>query len=189
MIQGIIPFAHQLLKNSVHEGDTVIDATCGNGNDTLFLAKLVGKEGHVYAVDVQEQAIKTTKNLLEQHHCNYITYIHDNHANIKQFLPNELYGTIGGVVFNLGYLPKSDKQIITKGSTTVEAIKTLIKYIRKHALIVIVIYHGHEGGKEEKEMVLSFVKELDQSYYSVLKYEFINQINNPPFIIAIQKKK
>src|SRR5690625_3949107 len=170
MLQKIIPFAHQLLANSVKDGDTVVDATCGNGNDTLFLSQLVGKTGRVYAIDVQKQAIETTKKLLTKHNYEHITYIHDNHANIGEFIPNDLYGNLGGAIFNLGYLPKSDKQIITDGHSTICAIKALLKYIRKNAIIVIVVYHGHEGGKEEKELVLSFTSNLDQSFYSVLKY-------------------
>lgn len=31
----------------------MVDATCGNGNDTLFLARIVGPSGTVYALDLQ----------------------------------------------------------------------------------------------------------------------------------------
>lgn len=187
MLKRIIPFAHELLTRSVRVGDTVVDATCGNGNDTLLLCKLVGDSGHVYAVDIQQRAIDSTKKLLSEHHYTNVTFIHDSHAKLDEYLPNDLKGKLGGAVFNLGYLPRSDKKIITKGDSTIRAIETLLEYIREKALVVIVIYHGHEGGAEEKEAVLNYVQKLDQKKFAVLKYEFINQKNNPPFVVAIEK--
>ena len=80
------------------------------------------------------------------------------------------------------------EKIITEGQSTITAIDTILQFLKKDGLIVIVVYHGHEGGKDEKEMILKHVIHLDQKKYSVLKYGFINQRNNPPFIIAIQKR-
>src|SRR5699024_12555552 len=109
MLKGIIPYAHQLLKTTVNEGDHVIDATCGNGNDTLLLASLVGEKGHVYAFDIQDQAITTTTNLLKQHHYENVSVIKDRHAKLKQYLNANNIIQIGGAIFILGYLPRSDR--------------------------------------------------------------------------------
>lgn len=188
MLKGIIPYTHHLLKTSIKEGDIVIDATCGNGNDTLLLASIVGETGHVYAFDIQEQAITTTKALLAEHNYKHVTYIQDSHANLNTYVPIEQKGKIGGVVFNLGYLPRSDKQIITTSESTIPAIKIALDYVEKGHLVILVIYYGHEGGTAEKDAVLSFTKNLDQKQYNVLQYQFINQKNHPPFIIAIEKR-
>ena len=64
-----------------------------------------------------------------------------------------------------------------------------MKRLNKHGLLILVIYHGHEGGKEEKDAVLNYVTQLDQKEYHVLQYQFINQKNDPPFVIAIEKRK
>lgn len=189
MLKGIIPFAHELLEESVGRGEIVIDATCGNGNDTLFLSKLVGAEGTVYAFDIQKQAIKTTQKLLQDEKRKNVKLIHDSHEHIDQYVPTNAVQHVGGAIFNLGYLPRSDKQIITKSDSTIAAIETLLRYIRIGARIVIVVYHGHDGGKEEKNAVLQFVRELDQTFYTVITYQFINQRNNPPFVVAIEKRK
>lgn|SRR5690625_2255626 len=189
MLKGIIPFAHDLLNKSVDEGEIVVDATCGNGNDTLFLSNLVGEDGAVYAFDIQAQAIETTEKLLQEHKRTNVTLILDSHAQIEKYLRNDGVETLGGAIFNLGYLPRSDKQIITKGDSTIAAMETLLRYIRVGARIVIVVYHGHDGGKEEKNAVLQFVRELDQTYYAAITYQFINQRNNPPFVVAIEKRK
>ena|SRR5690625_3468151 len=188
MLKGIIPYTHHLLKTTIHEGDIVVDATCGNGNDTLLLASLVGDTGQVYAFDIQKQAITTTKTLLDKHDHNQVTYIQDSHAKINEYIPKEHFGEIGGAVFNLGYLPRSDKQIITTHESTIPAITYLLDYLKKGRLIVLVVYYGHDGGEDEKEAVLTFTKSLHQEEYTVLNYQFINQKNNPPFIIAIQKR-
>lgn len=188
MLKGILNYTHYLLEESVNNGDTVIDATCGNGNDTLFLSNIVGENGHVLAFDIQEQAITETKKILSNNKRNNVSLIHDSHENIINYLPDDKNLKIGGAIFNLGYLPKGDKSIITNGYSTIIAMDTILSALKRDGLIVIVVYHGHEGGKHEKEALLKHVIHLDQKKYNVLRYGFINQKNNPPFILAIQKK-
>lgn len=188
MLKGILNYSHYLLEESVREGDVVIDATCGNGNDTLFLSKLVGETGHVFAFDIQKQAIENTKKLINDNGFDHVSVINDSHSHMNKYLPEGIDDEIGGAIFNLGYLPRSDKSIITKGESTITAIDAILTQLKKNGLIVIVVYHGHEGGKSEKEMILKHVIHLDQKQYAVLQYGFINQKNNPPFIIAIQKR-
>jgi SAM-dependent methyltransferase len=189
MVKSVLKFAHHLLEESIELGDLVIDATCGNGHDSLFLSDLVGENGRVLSFDIQEQAIQTTKQKLIQDERTNVTLIHDSHENLNEYLSIQKNVEVGGAIFNLGYLPRSDKKVITKGDSTLKAIQILLKYLRKDRLIVLVVYHGHEGGKEEKEMLLKYLLELDQKKYNVLRYGFINQKNNPPFILAIQKKQ
>lgn len=186
MLKGIIPFAHQILKETIKEGDVVVDATSGNGNDTLFLSKLVGNSGKVFAFDIQRQAIETTKDLLTNNNCSNVQLIHDSHEKINTYIQAE--HQIAGAIFNLGYLPRSDKKIITQSDSTIRAIDSLAQRLKKQAIIAIVVYYGHDGGNEEKDAVIDFTSKLDQKQFSVLTYQFINQKNNPPFVIAVQKK-
>lgn len=185
-LKGIINYSHYLIENCADEGDTVIDATCGNGHDTLFLSKLVGDNGHVFAFDIQSQAIETTHQLLAQEDRDNVTLILDNHANIGQYIETDT--KISAAIFNLGYLPRSDKSVITKGETTIVALEEILLRLKRKGIVVLVVYHGHDGGEKEKEIILKHVVRLDQKKYNVLKYGFINQKNNPPFIIAIEKK-
>lgn len=188
MLKGIIHYAHDLIKQAVLPGETAIDATCGNGNDTLFLSSLVDETGTVLAFDIQKQAIINTTKMLRDHGRDNVTIIHDSHANITKYISPHNNKKIGGAIFNLGYLPKSDKAIITKGQTTIAAIDVILSLLKENGLIVLVVYHGHEGGESEKGIVLEYTMKLDQKKYHVLQYGFINQKNNPPFIIAIQKR-
>lgn len=185
-LKRVLPFAKELIASVIEPGDSVVDATAGNGHDTLFLADLVGESGHVYAFDVQPEAIQVTTEKLEQASLNArATVIHDGHENVVKYVQTE----ISAAIFNLGYLPGSNHEIVTRGISTVQAIESLLQLLKVGGLIVLVVYHGHEGGKEEKDALMTFVQHLPQSYAHVLSYQFLNQQNNPPFIIAIEKMK
>lgn len=186
MLQRVLPYAKTLLSEVIKEGDIAIDATCGNGHDTLFLTELVGDSGHVYGFDIQQQAIDTTKYRLEEHGVlNRATIILDGHENLSKYVKEE----ISGAVFNLGYLPGARHDVVTKGETTISAIRQLLKQLKIGGMIVLVVYHGHDGGKEERDAIINYVSSLPQKYVHVLRYEFINQKNSPPFIIALEKMK
>ncbi|MEB2302360.1 rRNA methyltransferase [Lysinibacillus xylanilyticus] len=185
-LQRVIQYAQQLIKDTVEEGDTVVDATAGNGHDTLFLAQLVGDEGQVYAFDVQKSAVDATLHrLLDNGLEHRALVLHRGHEEVV----NYVHKPVAAAIFNLGYLPGSNHDIITQPNTTIQAIDDLLKMLKIGGLIVLVIYHGHPGGKEERDAVIEYVSQLPQKYVHVLKYEFLNQQNDPPFVIALEKMK
>lgn len=174
------------LDQVITEGDIVVDATMGNGYDTKYLAEKVGDSGYVYSFDVQEEALKSTKKKLEKENLqDRVKLILDGHENIDKYVEKK----ISCVVFNLGYLPRAKHMIITKPNTTIKAIEHSLKLLKPHGVVSIAIYTGHEGGPEEKNSVYDFVKTLDQNEFNVLECGFINQINNPPQLVLIEKKK
>ncbi|MFC6039132.1 class I SAM-dependent methyltransferase [Paenisporosarcina macmurdoensis] len=183
-LERVLPYAKTLLKSTVSPGDIVIDGTAGNGHDTLFLAELVGSTGHVYAFDVQQAAIEATLLRVADWQDN-VTVIHAGHETISSYVTKE----ISAAVFNLGYLPGKDHSIITQPHTTIEAIESCLHLLKVNGLIVLVVYHGHEGGDKEREDLLNYVSNLPQSFVHVLKYEFVNQQNHPPFVLVIEKMK
>lgn len=177
--------AKDLITKVVCEKDVVVDATVGNGNDTLFLCDLVGEEGRVIGFDVQKIALeKTEKRLKERKILDRVELINSGHENMKNYIDCE----VSAIMFNLGYLPGNDHSITTKYGTTLKAIKEGIDLLQKNGVMTIVIYPGHREGMEEKENLLEFLCTVDQRKANVLKMEFINQINNPPLLIAIEKK-
>lgn len=185
-LQRVLNYAQFLLKDTVEAGDIAIDATAGNGHDTALLAELVGENGHVYAFDVQQQAVDSTIARLTtlgfQERCDVIL---DGHEKVAHYVT----APIKAAVFNLGYLPGADHSVVTKPSTTVMSLEAILKQLVVGGIIVLVIYHGHEGGKEERDRVIDFTASLPQKQINVLRYEFINQKNDPPFIIALEKLK
>ncbi|MED1203123.1 class I SAM-dependent methyltransferase [Heyndrickxia acidicola] len=187
-LQRIIPFAHQLLQSALTTGDIAVDCTAGNGHDTLFLAKLVEERGHVFGFDIQREAILQTEKRLKEENIANATLFNQGHETIQKAIPETAKGKVKGAIFNLGYLPGGDKHIVTHASSTMEAIEQLLDFMPSEGLIVVVIYHGHPEGQEEKNALMDYLSQLDQKKAHVLLYQFINQANDPPFIIAIEKR-
>ncbi|WP_429970783.1 class I SAM-dependent methyltransferase [Fructilactobacillus sp. Tb1] len=184
-LQSALNFSHTLLKEIVQPGDTVIDATAGKGNDTLFLAQLVGKKGHVYGFDIQAKAVELTQQLIDNNNVRkQTTVINDGHENVTKYVTEP----ITAAIFNLGYLPAGDHSIVTKPTTTLESVQSIMQQLKKNGVIILVVYYGHPGGEKEKERILQFAQSLDQHVYNVLQYQFINQIHEPPILLALQKR-
>lgn len=185
LLHRVLPFSKRLIEKTVLPGETVVDATAGNGNDTLFLATHVGENGHVYAFDIQQQALDATAERLNDFN-DRVTLVLDSHANVDKHVQE----SIGGAMFNLGYLPYSDDlSVITKPETTIEAIHKMLGLLKKDGVITISVYDGHEGGIEERDALLSYVKSLHQAEVHVAQYQLLNQRNNPPFLLALEKMK
>ena len=173
------------LEKIIEKGDTVIDATMGNGYDTVYLGNLVGESGKVYAFDVQNEAlISTRKKVIRDNMEDRVELILDGHENLDKYVKEE----VSCIVFNLGYLPRAKHIIITKPDTTLEAIKKGLNLLKPNGIISIAAYIGHEGGLDEKNYICDYLNKLDQNQYNVLHMQFTNQINNPPQLILVEKK-
>ncbi len=179
--------AHELAAKRIRKKNTVVDATAGNGHDTLFLADEVGASGKVYAVDIQESAIETTRKRLEkQDMAKQVIFKHGNHSDLATLIPKGAHGKIPVVMFNLGYLPSGDKAITTTWESTLPAIRAALSIITATGLVTITLYPGHAAGKEEANAVLRFAEWLDPSEFRVARYDFLNLRNDPPFLVAIE---
>ena len=171
--------AHDFLAQVITQEDIVVDATMGNGHDTLFLAKLAKQ---VYAFDIQEQALEKTSQRLQEAGLTNAELILQGHETVDQFVRE-----VKAAIFNLGYLPSADKSIITQPQTTLEALDKLCHMLVKGGRIAIMIYYGHEGGDIERDAVMDFVSQLPQQEYTATIYRTLNQINHPPFLVMIEK--
>ncbi|CAG7646794.1 class I SAM-dependent methyltransferase [Paenibacillus allorhizosphaerae] len=186
---SILSFTHQLVKERVSPGDTAVDATAGNGVDTLFLAALVGPNGVVHAVDVQAQALRNTATRLNEALPDHRTLLHHrSHAELQSIVPTDRWGQVAAVMFNLGYLPGDDHATVTQPDSTLTALAAAAEAIRRGGIITVVLYTGHPGGKEEANAVEAWAAALPQKAYQVLQYRFFNQKNNPPYLLAIEKR-
>mgnify|MGYP000006039878 FL=1 len=174
-----LEMAHDFLAQVITPEDIVVDATMGNGYDTLFLAKLAKQ---VYAFDIQEQALEKTSQRIQEAGLTNVDLILQGHETVDQFVTE-----VKAAIFNLGYLPSADKSIITQPQTTLEALEKLCRMLVKGGRIAIMIYYGHEGGDIERDAVLDFVSQLPQQEYTATIYRTLNQINNPPFLVMIEK--
>jgi predicted methyltransferase len=171
--------AQNIIKQVVMENDIVVDATLGNGNDTLFLSKLVTK-GRVYSFDIQHSAIEGFKKI--QGDIENVYLINDGHENINKYVT----GRPKAIMFNLGYLPGGNETIITKPETTIQALTLGLQLLSPGGIISIVSYIYHKGGQNEADEVLRLVRGLNAREFAVMETRFIN-VNNAPFLLIIEK--
>ena len=190
ILQPIIPFAHGLLEKAVTPGDVVVDATMGNGHDTLFFAKLVGENGQVFAFDIQAEALKNTEKRLEENEIpqERVKLIRESHVCIGQSIPQALHSKIKACIFNLGYLPGGDKSICTQGESSIQAVQNLLSILPPGALIVLVLYPGHPEGQVECEQVCAYLATIPPDLAQVVQYQILNNDRRPPFVVAIERR-
>jgi len=174
----------------IEPGDFVIDATCGNGNDTLTLANAVGSSGRVLAMDLQEQAVAASKARLSEEGIENAAFVCGNFIHMQEyartFFPEK---RPKAVVFNLGYLPGGDKSLTTKAEETCQAAEKALELIEPGGIVTLVLYPGHPAGREEREAILQMAEKLPSSVYHTMYASLPNQKNNPPEILWITKKR
>lgn len=209
LLQDTTSLALAVCEKYISENETAVDCTCGRGFDTLFLAERCRK---VYSFDIQDEALRSAEKLMTgngiswettgeasasadvnlrplKHCCAFelprVTFIKDSHINMRRYVKEEP----GVIVFNLGYLPKGDKNITTMPKTTAEAVKLALDMIKTGGLVCVTLYPGHENGREEREVLRSFAGGLEKSRFHCVYAEMLNQSDAAPEILWITKKK
>ena len=188
LFQSHIDLAHGLWKKIVKKGDLIIDATCGNGRDTLILAKLVftSAQGALYAMDKQAKAIDSCQALLSkelpEEIFNKIHFVQGCHSRFPSEIALESASLI---VYNLGYLPGGDKSQTTETKTTLLSLQKALPLLRKGGVISIACYPGHNEGMVEEEKLLEFTATLDPHLFSCCYHRWINR-NLSPSLLIIQ---
>lgn len=169
---------------TVREGDTVVDATAGNGGDTLFLAQLAGPSGKVYSFDIQQAALdRTLQRLEDAGAADRVSLVCDGHQNMTRYIK----GNVKAVMFNLGYLPGGDHSVGTRAEVTVEALEKAMELLEVNGIITVVVYYGGDSGFGEKDRIMEYITHIDYKKYAVMKSEFVNQVNCPPILVCIEK--
>lgn len=187
MFKNAVELSHFYLKNTVKQGAFLVDATCGNGNDTVLLASLAGETGMVLGFDIQKTAIENTYLKLKE--CGFeknVRLILDGHENMAEYLEGK---QADAFVFNLGYLPKGNHEIHTKPDTTVKALKASLEHLKPDGIVLISIYHGKDSGFEERDAVLEYLHQLDANKYNVILHNYTNKPNFPPILALICHNK
>ncbi len=187
--------AHDFVRTFVSPGDIVIDATIGNGFDTLYLCQLVGEQGIVYGFDVQAAAIKATR----QHCCDFYnsTYAQTNklrapqlklieksHCEMMHWVDPVCVGAVSAVMFNLGYLPKSEKSIKTRPHTTLKALDVAFDLLKKPGCISVLAYTGHDGGQEEAQLVQQHLQKASEMRRASLRRYPTQDVARSPILFT-----
>lgn len=186
---SLVKLAQQLVSKHLSDGDIAVDATVGNGHDTLFLAQSVGNNGKVYGFDIQQAALDNCYQRLEQHHLNqHVSLIHAGHETMPVVLPEDVGDdAVKAIMFNLGYLPGGDKSLTTQSATTLSALNSAVQILAPQGIITILAYNGHSGGKAETESVKDWVHTLPIHTCSISVLTPRNTIKPTPELISIIK--
>ena len=174
---------HQVVSSHLKAGDAVIDATAGRGYDTAFLCETVGSGGDVLAMDIQKEAVESTRALLSGKGLRAEVVL-DSHANMAKYRAPQ---TIDCIMFNLGYLPKGDHSVFTRFESTKNAVLAGLSLLRVGGLMTIGVYYGGDSGYEERDALLPFLETLDDSRYQVIVARFHNWSGDPPIPVFIRR--
>ena len=180
---------HMILAQYISPGDTVIDCTCGNGGDTLFLAKATGSSGKVLAFDVQEQAINNTRTLLKGHGLeSNVILIHDSHDDLKNNFDRLSKQTDlkkpSVIMFNLGYLPGADHEKVTETKSTISAVKQSLGLLADGGILSVITYPGHDEGACEDAELSQLFSELSPASSEVLVIDQHNRAKAPKMYLV-----
>jgi len=187
MAVPLVEQAHKKITAYLHDADRAVDATMGNGYDTVFLAKQVGQHGKVYAFDVQQAALTATQTRLDDEGLSdQVKLIHDSHQHLAKHLSEDGVKSVRCIIFNLGYLPGSDKTILTTPASTIAALNTAVSNLQKPGIISILAYTAHAGGRLEAEAVKTWAMALDKQQYRI-NIEIPPRVKqSPPELILIE---
>lgn len=193
---SVLSFAHKLIAERLKPGERAVDATVGTGADTLFLAKLLGPRGEIYGFDIQPAALTLAKERLHHAIVNSgdvlppVTLLLESHAVMMEQVPHSWQGTVGAIMFNLGYLPSgdADKKIITQTDSSIAALEAALYLLRPGGIITAVLYPGHEGGDSEAAAIEAWAAAIPTDVAQSIIYRQL-QRTAAPYVIALEKKK
>lgn len=170
----------RFIKEHLSEGEVAVDFTMGNGNDTLFLSETVGASGRVYAFDIQEAALESTRNhLIENNAPENYTLICASHHRVKEFVTEP----IKAGMFNLGYLPGGKKSVTTMRETTMGAVEAALDLLLPDGVLIVAIYPGHEEGELEGEMLREYFSTLSKYKICASIFRILNSPTSPYFFL------
>lgn len=189
VLRPLLGYVRELLERVVQPGDVAIDGTIGNGHDMQFLAQRVGETGRVYGFDVQERAlVKTREKLEEAGLLSPATLLQEDHARMAECLPEDVRGRVKAVMFNFGYLPGGDASVVTTEATSIPALQAALELLAPGGVITAMLYRGHPEGKVEAEAVMAWAEGLELTQAHVLCYRFLNQKQDPPILLVVEKR-
>lgn len=182
-----VKFVQDFLATHLTHPTLCIDATCGNGGDTAFLCSLTAPEGRVLGFDIQPEAIASTRARMENLSIPPERYqlICDSHANLLQYVAP---GTADAVMFNFGWLPGADHAVFSTADSSIPALEAALSAVRSGGIVSAILYSGEVIGSAEKQTVLTWLRSLPLSKYTVLVCNFANWADTAPLPCFILKK-
>ena len=179
-------WAAELIEPALSDGARAVDATMGNGRDTLWLCERVGERGIVYAFDIQGEAVERTRERLAASGlAERARLFCMGHERMAEAVPEP----VDAVMFNLGWLPGAAHGVTTRVETTLQAVDAALRLLKPDGVMTVCVYPGHEEGARELHVIESWAASLDPARYDVMLRRYLNQPNDPPQLFAIRRKR
>ncbi|WP_020563333.1 class I SAM-dependent methyltransferase [Methylosarcina fibrata] len=186
---SLVDSAHDRIRPRLHEGDVAVDATVGNGFDTLFLLRQIAPSGKVFGFDVQQAALDSAAAKADRagwRDC--LILLRESHAGMEEKISAEFHGRIRACMFNLGYLPGSDKRIITAAETTLPALNAAARLLAPGGILTVLAYPGHPGGAEEARQVEAWCGAVNPAQFSSTAIFSDEHKASAPRLFVVRKK-
>ena len=179
-------WVQEILLPYVKKGTVLVDGTCGNGHDTFFLAPNAPLNAKIFSFDIQAQAIEQTAQILNENQLqNSIDFILGCHSQLDEWISESI--DVG--MFNLGYLPGSDKSIKTCLEKSLVGIQKICEKLSLHGALSIICYPGHTEGQSEYEGISQFLQKLSSKEYQVMRLQGWNRNAAAPVAFLIERIK
>jgi len=172
---------HQFMAAHIKEGAFCIDATAGRGRDTLFLCELVGETGQVLALDIQAEAVESTRALLAQQG-RTARVVQDCHSHLSAYADP---ATVDGIMFNFGWLPGGDHATYSKATTSLAALDAALDLLRVGGVMTLCVYYGRDNGTAERDAILNWATTVDNRCYTVIRGDFANRSGDVPIPLFV----
>ena len=182
-----VELTHRFLRSTLAPGGLYLDATCGNGHDTLFLCSVAGENGRVIGLDIQPQAAANTNALLAANGMAAIGRAECcDHRELLRFA---LPGSADCVMFNFGWLPGAAHDVHSTADSTLPALQAGLDALKPGGVLAAVLYSGKVIGNAEKKAAAEFFRSLPLADYTVLICEFANWADTAPLPCFVIKRE
>ena len=173
----MVELSHEFLKPVLHAQAICIDATIGNGKDSMFFLNQNVRK--VYGFEIQEDILEKTKEHVAD--VRWIPIL-EGHEKMMNYVHEE----VDAILFNFGYCPNGNETITTLPSTSLEAVKQALMLLKRKGRLVLVLY-PHQYGNEEQETIESYLETLSQHDFQIYKIQALN-VKQMPYMIGIEKR-
>ena len=157
-----------------------VDGTMGGAGHSIEIVKRLSNDGTLIGIDRDEEALKASKERLAEY--KNVTYVHDNHDNIKEILQKLGINQVDGILLDLGvssyqldernrgfsYLGENELDMRMDKSQELTA-KRVVNYYSEKELANIIYEYGEERFSRQiaknicnyrKEKTINTTKEL-----------------------------
>lgn len=181
-MKSMVAISHDFLKPALHKQARAIDATLGQGQDTLFFLK--ARAARIAAFEVQaDVAARTMERIGSSKVQVYLT----GHEHMQESLPSDWVENTDAILFNFGYCPHENPQIQTRPKTSLEAVQQALTMLKVKGRMALVFY-PHEDWEEESALIEDFLMTLDPHVFAIQKVIQLNA-KKAPFVVCLEKKK